>query len=328
MAQRVLVTGATGFTGSHMTKRLVDEGFDVRILARSSSDTSKQELQGAEIITGDISDRDSVDRAIKGVDTVYNIAALYREAGHPDSAYWAVNFEGAKNIFLASIKEGVRRVVHCSTVGVTSHVKNPPADETTPYSPGDVYQNSKCAAEQLALQLNKEAGLPVSIIRPAGIYGPGDTRWLKMFKAIYKQKFPIIGSGMNYLHLIYVSDLVDAFRLAADKLEAVGNVYIAGGERYVTLKELAGIISRTMDVPEPKLHIPLKPVRILSGICEDVCRAIHVEPPIFRRRVDFFAKSRAFDITKAKTELGFNPKISIEEGVRLTSDWYKEHNWL
>ncbi|MHB0999888.1 MAG: NAD-dependent epimerase/dehydratase family protein [Armatimonadota bacterium] len=328
MAQKVLVTGATGFAGSHLTKHLVDEGFDVRILARSSGDISKQELAGAEVITGDMTDKDSIKRAVKGVDTIYNIAALYRLAGFPDSAYWAVNFEGAKNIFLAAIEEGVRRVVHCSTVGVTSHIANPPGDENTPYSPGDVYQESKCAAEQLALQLHSEVGFPVSVIRPAGIYGPGDTRWLKMFKSINRRRFPIIGSGQNYLHLVYVSDLVDAFRLAADKPEAVGNVYIAGGEKYVTLKELAVIIAKVMNVPEPKLHIPLKPVRILSGICEDLCRTIHVEPPIFRRRVDFFVKSRAFDITKAKTELGYNPKVGIEDGVRLTADWYKEHNWL
>ena len=325
---KVLVTGATGFAGSHLTKRLVDEGQDVRIVARPTSDVSKPELAGAEVFAGDVTADDAMRRAVEGVETVYHIAAVFRRVGLPDSTYWAVNYGGTQNLLQASLAAGVRRFVHCSTIGVLGHIEHPPADESAPYNTDNIYQRSKCKAEQAALRFGKEYGLPVTVIRPAGIYGPGDLRWLKLFKAIARRRFAMLGSGKTFMHLVYISDLVDAFRLAADNPNAVGQVYIAGGERYVTLNELAGMIAGAVNVPVPKLHVPVKPVRILGGICEDVCRILRVEPPLFRRRVDFFTKDRAFDITKAKTELGYRPRVDLDEGINRTARWYKEQGLL
>jgi len=325
---KVLVTGATGFAGSHLTKRLLSEGWDVRVLARPTSDTSRLELVGVEILTGDITDEAVVRRAVKGINTVYHLAVVFRLAGLPDDAYWATNYHGTRNMLRASLDAGVRRFIHCSTVGVHGHIEKPPADENAPYNPGDVYQRSKCEAEREALRYYEEHGLPVTVIRPAGIYGPGDLRWLKLFRSIAGRRFVMLGSGDTFIHLVYISDLVDAFRLAADNPNAVGKVYIAAGERYVTLNELAGIIARVVGVPAPWLKVPVKPVRVLSGICEDVCRALRLEPPIFRRRVDFFVKNRAFDITKAKAELGYFPKVDMDEGVRRTASWYREQGLL
>lgn len=325
---QVLVTGATGFTGSHLTRRLLEDGHDVRILARQTSNVTRAELAGAEVIFGDVTDERTANRACTDVDTVYHIAALYRQAGFPDASYWNVNYGGTLNMLEASHRAGVRRFVHCSTIGVHSSVCNPPADETAPYQPDDVYQRSKCEAEKAALKFHEVKGLPVSVIRPAGIYGPGDLRWLKLFKSIGRRRFVMLGSGDTFIHMVYISDLVDAFLLAAQVPSAVGKVYIAGGERYVTLNELAAAIAEALGVPEPRIHLPVKPVRLLSGICEDVCRAVHVEPPIFRRRVDFFVKNRAFDISRAKAELGYRPKVSLEDGINRTASWYKEQNLL
>jgi len=325
---KVLVTGATGFAGSHLTKRLLSEGWDVRVLARPTSDTSRLELVGVEILTGDVTDEAVVRRAVKGINTVYHLAAVFRLAGLPDDAYWATNYHGTRNMLRASLDAGVRRFIHCSTVGVHGHIEKPPADENAPYNPGDVYQRSKCEAEREALRYYEEHGLPVTVIRPAGIYGPGDLRWLKLFRSIAGRRFVMLGSGDTFIHLVYISDLVDAFRLAADNPNAVGKVYIAAGERYVTLNELAGIIARVVGVPAPWLKVPVRPVRVLSGICEDVCRALRLEPPIFRRRVDFFVKNRAFDITRAKAELGYSPKVDMDEGVTRTASWYREQGLL
>lgn len=325
---KVLVTGATGFAGSHLAKRLIDEGRDVRVLARPTADLSKPELAGAEIFHGDLTDEDSVCRALDGVETVFHIAALFRKAKLPDRAYWAVNYEGARTLLRESHQHGVSRFVHCSTVGVLGHISKPPANETTPYNPGDIYQTTKCEAEKEALRFQKEKGLPVSVVRPAGIYGPGDTRWLKMFKGIAGHRFPMVGSGDTLIHLVYIDDLVDAFILASEKPNAVGQVYIAGGARYVTLNEFAGAVSQAVSCPMPKLHIPVGPVRLASAICEDLCRAVHIEPPLYRRRVDFFVKDRAFDITKAKRDLGYSPKVDLEEGVARTVDWYRKSGWL
>lgn len=324
----VLVTGATGFAGSHLTERLVSEGQDVRILVRPGSDVDRPKLVGAEVVRGDVTDEASVRRAVRGIKTVYHIAALFRAAKFPDSAYWATNYDGTINLVRASLDEGVQRFVHCSTVGVHGHIENPPANESAPYHPSDVYQCSKCDGEQAVLRYHQELGFPVSVIRPAGIYGPGDTRWLKLFRAIAKRRFAMLGSGETYIHWVYVSDLVDLFRLAAHHPSAIGQVYIGGGERYVTLNELTGTIAKVLTVTAPKLHIPVKPVRAISGVCEDVCRRFGIEPPLYRRRVDFFVKDRAFDITKAKTQLGYSPKVDLFEGVTRTAKWYKEQKLL
>lgn len=325
---KVLVTGATGFTGSHLTRRLLDEGQDVKILVRPTSNFSRLESAGAEVAIGDVADEDSVRRAVEGIETVYHIAAVFRKAGLPDEAYWATNFQGTQNLLKASLDFGVQRFIHCSTVGVHSHVETPPSDETAPYEPGDVYQRSKCEAEQAVLKAYKEHGLQTTVIRPTGIYGPGDTRWLKLFKSIARRRFVMLGSGETFIHMVYITDLIDAFRLAADNPNSAGKVYIIGGERYVTLNELAETIAIAVGAPVPRLHFPVKPVRVLSGICEDICRSLKIEPPIFRRRVDFFVKNRAFSITRAKTELGYSPKIGLDDGTRLTANWYKENNLL
>jgi nucleoside-diphosphate-sugar epimerase len=325
---KVLVTGATGFAGSHLAKRLIDQGRDVRILARPTADLSKPELVGAEVFHGDLTDENSVVRALDGVDTVFHIAALFRKAKLPDRAYWAVNYEGARTLLSESLKRGVQRFVHCSTVGVLGHISNPPANETAPYNPGDIYQTTKCEAEKEALRLWRERGLPVTVVRPAGIYGPGDTRWLKMFRGIAAHRFPMVGSGNTFIHLVYIDDLVDAFLLASETPAAIGQVYIAGGDRYVTLNEFADAVAKAVDRPMPRLHVPVGPVHLISGICEDLCRAIRIEPPLYRRRVDFFVKDRAFDISKARRDLGYSPKIGLEEGIGRTVDWYRKRGWL
>lgn len=328
IAMTVLVTGATGFAGSHLTSRLLGEGADVRILARPTSNVSRPELAGAGVVIGDITDQESVRRAVDGAHTVYHIAAVFRKAGLPDDVYWRVNYEGTVNLLNASLTAGVQRFVYCSTIGVHTSVKDPPADETAPYEPGDVYQRSKCEAEKAVLAFHGEHGLNVTVIRPTAIYGPGDTRWLKLFRAIAKRRFLMLGNGNTLIHMVYISDLVDAFRLAAESPKAVGQVYIVGGERYVTLNELTVIIARVLGVSLRREHIPIGPVRLLSALCEDVCRPLGIEPPLFRRRVDFFVKNRAFDITKARTELGYSPKVDLQEGIRRTSQWYREQGMI
>ncbi|HEY3297880.1 MAG TPA: NAD-dependent epimerase/dehydratase family protein [Armatimonadota bacterium] len=325
---RVLVTGATGFVGSHLAERLLNEGFDVRIIVRPDSDVSRLESAGAEVVPGDLTNPASIWRAVKGVDTVYHIAALFRKARLPDSDYWAVNHEGAINLLRTSFEAGVSRYVHCSTVGVLGHISDPPANEDSPYHPGDIYQITKCQAEKEVLEFQKETGYPITVIRPAGIYGPGDTRWLKLFKGVAKRRFPMVGTGDTYIHFVYIDDLVDAFRLAADSPAAVGKVYIIAGERYVTLNELVSTIADTLDVRPLALHIPVMPVHMLSAVCEDVCRALHVEPPLYRRRVDFFVNDRAFDISRAREDLGYSPKVELNDGIARTARWYKEQGLL
>ena len=325
---KVLVTGGTGFAGSHLVDRLISEGFEVRVIARSSKKAEKLKERGIEIILGDITDKDVIKEAVDGVKKVYHLAANWRTAGVPDKVYWDVNVGGTRNLLEASIKENIERFVHCSTMGVHGHVDEIPSNENTRYNPGDIYQVTKLEAEKLALNFYKEKGLPVSVIRPCAIYGPGDMRLLKMFRAIAKKRFIMLGSGETLYHMVYVTDLAEGFRLAADKEEAIGGAFLIGGEEYVGLNKLVEMIAKEIGVSPPKIHFPVWPVELLGTIVEKICIPLKIEPPIYKRRVLFFTKDRAFDISKAKNILGYKPKVDLKTGIKQTVKWYKDNGYL
>mgnify|MGYP001024622387 CR=1 FL=1 len=325
---KVLVTGGTGFAGSHLVSRLISDGFEVRVIARSQKKAEKLKERGVEIILGDITDKDVVKEAVNGVKKVYHLAANWRTAGVPDKVYWDVNVGGTRNLLEASIRENVERFIHCSTMGVHGHVDEIPSNENTRYNPGDIYQVTKLEAEKLALNFYREKGLPVSVIRPCAIYGPGDMRLLKMFRAISKKRFIMLGSGETLYHMVYVTDLAEGFRLAADKEEAIGEPFLIGGEEYVSLNKLAEMIAREIGVSSPRIHFPVWPVELLGTIVEKICIPLKIEPPIYRRRVLFFTKDRAFDISKAKNILGYKSKVDLKTGIKNTVKWYRDNGYL
>ncbi|GAG85151.1 unnamed protein product, partial [marine sediment metagenome] len=161
---KVLVTGATGFTGSHLAKRLFQSGFDVRVLVRDKSKVGQLNGFDPEVIKGDIRDPGAVDHAVRGVEKVFHIAAVYRTAGIKDEVYWDVHVKGTENLLNASFKYGIQKFIHCSTVGVHGHIENPPADENYPFNPGDIYQLTKLKGEITALQFYQKTQLPVIVI--------------------------------------------------------------------------------------------------------------------------------------------------------------------
>jgi dihydroflavonol-4-reductase len=324
---RALVTGATGFTGSHLVQDLVRSGQSVRALARNPGRARSLPAE-AEVMTGDITDPSVVERAVKGCDVVYHLAASFREAGIPDSRYREVHVDATRRLLEAARAEGVTRFVHCSTIGVHSHIANPPADETCPHQPGDIYQQTKSEGERAALDFAREHGFPLSVVRPATIYGPGDLRLLKLFRAIARRRFAMIGRGEVFLHMVHVDDLVRGFRLAAERPEAIGEVFIIAGDQYVTLNELSERIARVWNVPPPRLHLPVWPFYLAGALCEAVCVPLRVEPPIFRRRVAFFTKSRGFTIDKARRLLGYEPQVDLQAGLQQTAAWYRQQGFV
>ncbi len=325
---KILITGGTGFAGSHLVSRLVKKEELVRILVRKNSNIDYLKKLNVELCIGDVTDKDSIKTAIKGVDVVYHIAALFRQARFPDKVYWQVNVQGTQNMLEAGYEEGVKRFVHCSTIGVLGHITNPPADETYPYDPADIYQKSKCEGEKLALKFFRDKKFPVVIARPTAIYGPGDMRLFKLFKYVSSGKMIILGSGNVFYHLVYAEDLARGFELCAQKENAIGQVYIFGGDKYLTLNALIDLIAKVLGLSVSKIHLPVRPFRVLSLLCEKACVPLGLEPPLYRRRVDFFTKSRAFDISKAKKELGYKPEFDLETGLRLTGEWYREKGFF
>jgi nucleoside-diphosphate-sugar epimerase len=269
-----------------------------------------------------------VARAASGVDVVYHIAALYRQAGLHADRYHAVNAGAVGTVIDAAARGGVPRVVHCSTVGVHGDVKQPPADEEAPLDPGDVYQHTKLEGERIARTSSTSTGVEVVIVRPTGIYGPGDRRLLKMFRGVAHRRFVTLGDGRIFYHLTYIDDLVEGFRLCGTVPAAAGRTYILAGGEVGTLNELVALVADEAHVPPPTLHLPVWPFHVAGAVCEAICAPFGVEPPLYRRRVDFFTKSRAFDITRARRELGYAPAVGLREGIRRTLAWYREHGWI
>ncbi|MEM7359448.1 MAG: NAD-dependent epimerase/dehydratase family protein [Pseudomonadota bacterium] len=324
---RVLVTGATGFTGGALAKKLVNQGYEVKALARASANTQALEDLGVSLVTGDISDREAVVRAAENVDIIYHIAAVYRTAGHPDEYYHAVNVGGVQHVIDAAKQHGVGRTVHCSTIGVHGDIDEIPSNEDSPFNPGDIYQETKLAGEELFAQAMAD-GLPGSIFRPGAIYGPGDMRLLKMFKQIKRGFFPLFGGGKNLYHLSYIDDLTDGIILCGEHPNALGQRFILCSNEYGTLKELGATIANELGVKPPTFAPPVGPLMLAAKICEALCKPLGIDPPLHTRRVEFFVKSRAFSNDKAGTMIGFAPKIGTQEGVRRTIAWYQEHGFL
>jgi len=323
-----LVTGATGFTGGHLARRLAASGRPVRALVRDRNRAADLARDGVSLVEGDLRDLDALDRATKGVETVFHIAAVYRQAGIPEETYRAINAIAVQQIVEAAARNGARRVVHCSTVGVHGDVEHPPANEEAPLKPGDVYQVTKLEGERLAREAGARLGMPVTIVRPTGIYGPGDRRLLKVFRGVARGRFPMLGSGKIYYHLTHIDDLVQGFRLCADHPAAVNRTYILAGAEVTTLNELVAQIAQVAGVAPPRLHLPVWPFRAAGAVCEAVCVPLGIEPPIYRRRVDFYTKSRAFDITRARTEIGYAPSVGLRDGIVRTLAWYRQHGWI
>jgi dihydroflavonol-4-reductase len=325
---RVLVTGATGFTGGHLARSLAVRGQTVRALVRDTRDTAGLAAAGVAIAHGDIRDRAALVAASAGIDIVYHIAAVYRQAGLSLDVYRAVNAHAVRDLIEAAALNGVRRVVHCSTVGVHGDVEHPPADEDAPLKPGDVYQETKLEGERLARDAAERLGLEVTIVRPTGIYGPGDRRLLKLFRGVARGRWITLGSGDIYYHLTYIDDLVEGFRLCGEHAAAANRTYIVAGGEVTTLNELVAVVAEVAGVPVPRFHLPVGPVRAAAALCEAVCAPFGIEPPLYRRRVDFFTKSRAFDISRVRRELGFAPRIGLHEGIARTLDWYRREGWV
>lgn len=328
----VLVTGATGFTGGHLAAALARRGHQVRALVRPQSleRFRRSPLAAAGVVpcAGDLTDATAVRAAAEGAAVIYHIAATYREAGQRDDAYRAVNVRGTRHVLEAAAAAGVRRVVHCSTGGVHGHIEHPPATEDAPLRPGDIYQETKLEAEQLARRFGDQGAVEVVVARPIGIYGPGDTRFLKMFRGLARGRFPMLGRGEVFYHLTFIDDLVEGFRRCGEIAAAAGRTYVLAGPRYTTLNELVAMIAAEVGRRPPRLHLPVWPFWTAGLLCEGLCIPLGIDPPLYRRRVDFYTKSRAFDIGRARADLGYDPQVDLPEGIRRTADWYRQQGLL
>ncbi len=326
---KILVTGGTGFTGKALVQRLLDDGHEVRALDyREGLKTDELRRHGAEVVLGSVTDRDVVRRAVDGVDVVHHLAAAFRELNVGERHYWEVNVEGTRNVLEAAQAAGVRKVVYCSTCGVHGNIDAPPAGEDAPIQPADYYQRTKYEAEPIAREFF-ERGLKTVTLRPAAIYGPGDPeRFFLIFKRVAGGSFPMFGSGATSYHPLYIDNLVDAFLLAMQDGRGDGEAYLIADAEYVAIEDLVRRIGRALDVDVRVRHYPLWPLIAAGHACEKLCKPFGITPPLFPRRVDWYRQNRAFRIDKARRELGYEPRVGLDEGLRRTAEWYRREGYL
>lgn len=327
--QRILITGAAGFTGLSLAFTLAAAGHRIRGLVRNRNSAGALERAGVATVAGDIRAPEVLRQATDGIDTVYHLAAVFRRAGVPDSEYREVHVDATRQLVEASAAAGVRRIVHCSTVGVHGSVsEEAPATEDAPFQPGDIYQETKLEGEQMAIETADRVGVPLTVVRPGPIYGPGDKRLFKLIGGVARKRFRLLGDGSPHFQMVYIDDLTEGLRQAAEAPIAAGRTYILTGEEAPTLNQLVDEIADLARVPSPRLRLPVWPFWLAGAACEAICVPFGVEPPIFRRRVKFFTSNRWFDISRARNELGFAPKVSLRDGLRRTLESYRQLGWV
>jgi nucleoside-diphosphate-sugar epimerase len=328
MSHTCLITGATGFVGSHLAEACAARGWPLRALARPGSDTALLERLGAAVVPGDITDRDAVGRALEGTDVVLHCAAKVGDWG-PVEDYRAVNVEALRGLLDACRGRPLHRFVHLSSLGVYAARHHHGTDESEPL-PGrhaDGYTQSKAEAEEVALAAHRDYGVRVVVLRPGFIYGPRDRTVLpRLIDNLRKGKVRYIGGGRKALNTIYVGNLADAALLAIENPAAVGQVYNLTDGETVSKRRFIESIADGLGLPRPRPpSVPLWLARVLAAWQEGRARRRNSAkaPRLTRGRLKFLGLNLDFSIAKARSQLGYQPRWTFDEGMRETLAWFR-----
>lgn len=319
-----LVTGATGFIGSHIAERLMKDGEDVIALVRKTSKIDFLKRIGVKFAYGDINDIDSLRKAMAGVDIVYHSAAMADEWISPKEAY-KVNVEGTRNLLECALDAKVKRFVFISSLAVLGMKDHYGTKADAPYhKTGDSYIDTKIDSEQLVMDYHNKRHLPVTVIRPGFVFGPRDNKLIpRLSERLGKKQFMFVGSGKNKINSVYIDNLTDAIMLAAKSDRSIGQKYNVTNDSGMTLEDLVLNIADIWGFEKPKKHIPKFLAYLVCHVLTGWARLIKAkEPPyITKTRIKFLSLNLDFDIANTRNDLGYVPRISIEEGLRRTKEW-------
>ena len=327
--EKILVTGAGGFIGYNLCKYLADKGHRViGVDLHYPEQLSKEHRARFQPQVGDFRDSERMKEWLSGVDVIFHLASLHLQISADQENYWNINVHSLRPLLDLSIQSGARRFIHVSSVGVYGNLKQLPANEETTCKPQSIYGVTKLAGEAEVRKFSKETGFPVVIIRPAWVYGPYCPRTLKIYKALRKGRFVMIGNGKNLRHPLYISDMVEAFQLVMEDNAAVGESFIIAGKEAITTNQLVENFSKVMEFSPPNIRIPHWFGTAMAWGIEWVFGLVRIEPPMSRRTLEFFDTNNAFDITKARKLLGFEPKFSFEDGLQDCLEWLERKSGL
>lgn len=314
-AGRALVTGAAGFIGAHCVRFLVARGCQVRALDVHAAPADFAAL-GVEFIQGDLRDPSVLRASVQSVEVAYHLASVHLDVEASYTEFEAVNVKAVADLVHACALARVRRLVHVSSVGVYGHVEHPPADENAPLHPANDYERTKRAGEDAAREAARQYDVDLVIIRPSWVYGQGCPRTDKLIGALRKGRFFYIGAANNLRHPVFVGDFLEGLWLAAMADTTVaGKTFNIAGPSWMSVRDMVATFAQALQVPPPRLRIPRWLGYSAGWAAEVLGSLLKVNPPISRRTLAFFENDNAFDISAARSQLKYEPKVQLADGV-------------
>jgi nucleoside-diphosphate-sugar epimerase len=321
----IFVTGAAGFIGSHFIERALAAGHRVTGLYRRERPALLAHLRrlGADLRHGDILNSATIGAATADADVVCHFAGAFKESNADREFFERVNVTGTANVLAAAAQQRATRFVFCSTAGVHGRQMETVANEDSPLRPWNDYEDSKVAAERVVRERAQKLGMEYVVLRPSVVYGPRDERLAKLFRSASKGRFPLFGSGKGRRQMVHVADVADAFLCACERPAAANAEMIIAGSDAIQLRDMLQILARAADRRSFGPRLPLSPMLALAAIVEDVCKPFGIKPPIYRRRMEFYVSDAAFDCSRARELLGWEPKIPLQDGLSRTMKAYR-----
>ena len=323
---KALITGATGFIGSHLAESLYKKGYEVSCIVRKTSNLKWIEGFDIKLIEGDCSDKNSLGDCMKDFDYIFHLAGITKTNYKED--FYSINAKGTENIIGAVEKynPNVKRFVYLSSLAAFGpRVKSNLPNERCKPNPVSDYGKSKLGGENAVLQYSDT--LPISILRPAAVYGPRDKDFFLLFKFIKNGVLPYQGNGN--ISLIYIDDLIDAIIYTAEKEKTVGKTYFISDGMVYSNDEVINVIASALNTKVLRIKLPKPFLTIIGFFGEKISKITGKNTIINRDKIkEFMFTDWVCDITKAKNDLCFKPKIGIKEGIKWTADWYRIHKWL
>ncbi len=320
------ITGATGFIGSHLADKLIQDSNwqEVKCLVRSQ----EKWLKGKDYIRidGDLGSIKVIERALKGVDVIFHNAAIVKATSQAEFDH--ANVDATENIIHLAKKTGVKKLVILSSLAASGSSNGSPRVESDPMKPVSMYGKSKKKMEQM---VHREADndLSITLIRPPAVYGPREEQILTLFKIMNKGIAPIVGDGEGpKISLLYVDDLIKAILLAADQKKAGVHTYFVSGDRDTNWNEISEIVKTVLGKKLTTIKLRSNWVKNIADIIETTASFFGTYPVINREKANEMVLEWTCSHQKAMDELHYKPDYTLEEGISRTIRWYKKHNWL
>jgi len=324
---RVLLTGGTGFIGSRLLSTLLDRGHQVNLVVNKTR-PPVPEGPAVKYHRCDLTDPVNFRSAGFKADAAVNAAGQLRVPGLPEEHYWKVHYEATKHVLEECTRFKLKRLVQVSTTGVYGVTGRQAVGEDGPVRPSDIYERTKWEGERYAREYCSDGKVELVVARPGLVYGPGNRHLLGLFKAIRWGIFRIVGRGENLVHPIYIDDCVEGLMACLEISQARGGTYNLVGDSPVSFRAFCEAAAAAMGRSLPAGHIPVPLAKAAGAVFEGVRAVTRMSVPLTRDRVAFMTSDRAYDPSRARREIGFAASTALEEGMRRTVTWYREHGWL